>query len=142
MIHFKIPESKSEPKQLRTTGLDVDSAFKNRLRNAYKKTVTQPKCKEDRRVKVSKESIGDLQSQTTGDEEITKTNQDSEMEGLLDTKEMSGMETEGNQTIEQIRKKRNNKKAPDGIIDSLIIFGIMIGFIRVLPLILDTIGFS
>ena len=104
--------------------------------------MTQQKCKEDRRVKVSKESIGDLKSQTTGDEEIIKTNQDSELEGLLDTKEMSGMETEGNHTIEQIRKKRNNKKAPDGIIDSLIIFGIMIGFIRVLPLILDTIGFS
>ena len=65
MIHFKVPESKPEPKQLRPTGLDVDSAFKNRLRNAYKKTGTQPKCKEDRRVKVSKESIGDLRSQDT-----------------------------------------------------------------------------
>ena len=41
MIHFKIPESKSEPKQLRTTGLDVDSAFKTQLRNAYKKTHNQ-----------------------------------------------------------------------------------------------------
>jgi hypothetical protein len=63
MIHFKVPESKPEPKQLRPTGLDVDSAFKNRLQNAYKKTVTQPKCKDDKPVKVSKEVIGDPQSQ-------------------------------------------------------------------------------
>ena len=50
MIHFKVTELKPEPKQLRATGLVVDSAFKTQLRNAYKKTVTHPKCKEEKPV--------------------------------------------------------------------------------------------